>query len=68
MAAATLVGAPPVFFKKLFPSESGLPLSVQIISINASPMQRVLPLDLEGVLIRLSIFSEFTFYINSHLL
>ena len=41
MAAATLVGAPPGFFKKLSPSDKGLPLSVHIISINASPIQSI---------------------------
>jgi hypothetical protein len=41
MAAATLVGAPPGFFKKCWPSDKELPLSVQIMSINASPMQSI---------------------------
>ena len=42
IAAATLVGAPPVFFKKLLPSANDFPLSVQMISIKASPMQSIL--------------------------
>jgi hypothetical protein len=36
-----LVGAPPGFFKKLLPADNDLPLSVQIISIKASPMQSI---------------------------
>jgi hypothetical protein len=36
-----LVGAPPGFFKKLSPLLKDLPLSVQIISIKASPMQSI---------------------------
>ena len=41
IAAATLVGAPPGFFKKCWPSDKDCPLSVQIISISASPMQSI---------------------------
>jgi hypothetical protein len=41
MAAATLVGAPPGFFRKFSPSDNDLPLSVQIISIKASPIHNI---------------------------
>src|SRR5258706_7172847 len=41
MAAATLVGAPPGFFRKCWPLDNDNPLSVQIRSINASTTQRI---------------------------
>jgi hypothetical protein len=40
MAAATLAGAPPAFFKKFWPLDKLVPLSVQIMSINASPIHK----------------------------
>jgi hypothetical protein len=49
MAAATLVGAPPGFFRKFCPSLNELPLSVQIMSIKASPMQSILFISEFGV-------------------
>lgn len=41
ITAATFAGAPPGFFRKCCPSDKDTSLSVQIISINASPMHRI---------------------------